>query len=75
MKIILWGIVIYFLYRFVFDLVVPVSKATGQMKQKIQEMQESQQQEQQIRAQQEQKAKEQNMASATGEYIDFEEVK
>ncbi len=75
MKIILWAIVIYFLYRFVFDLVVPVTKATGQMKQKIQEMQQAQQQEQQIREQQTQQSKEQSMTSSSGEYIDFEEVK
>jgi hypothetical protein len=42
-KLIVWGIVIYLIYKFVFELLVPVTKATSQMKDKIQEMQEQQQ--------------------------------
>ncbi len=80
LKIILWGIVIYFIYRFVFDLVVPVSKATKQVRQTMQQMQQAQkrpQKEQATTQQHETKAEEQKPNSNTteGEYIDFEEVK
>ncbi|HNN32241.1 MAG TPA: hypothetical protein PKJ70_10155 [Chitinophagaceae bacterium] len=44
LKIILWGIVIYYLYKFVFGVVMPVSKATSDMKSKINEMQRAQEQ-------------------------------
>jgi heme exporter protein D len=42
-KIILYGFLLYLLYKFIFELVIPVSKATSQVKDKLREMQEQQQ--------------------------------
>jgi Sec-independent protein translocase protein TatA len=77
-KIILYGFLLYLLYKFIFELVIPVSKATSQVKNKMREMQEMQnaQQEQyrqqtaQAQAQQEPQEKKKG-----GDYIEFEEVK
>jgi len=76
MKIILWGIVIYFIYRFVFNVVMPVSKATSQMKDKIREMQDAQmRQQQQNNEPVHQQQPQESSTNKAGEYIDFEEVK
>ena len=76
-KIILWGFFIYILYRFVFEFLVPVYKATQKLKKGFRDIQEKANE----------NAKEQQTASAAsvnpnenkkeplGEYIDFEEVK
>ena len=42
-KFIIWGVVIYLIYKFVFELIVPVSKAATQMQDKLKQMQEMQQ--------------------------------
>ena len=44
LKYIIWAVVIYLIYKFVFELLVPVSKAATQMQDKIKEMQKAQQQ-------------------------------
>ena len=80
-KLIIYGILLYLLYKFVFELVIPVSKATTQVKDKLKEMQEQQirqqQQYEQQRAQtaqaEAQQAKQGDAKS--GDYIEFEEVK
>jgi len=78
MKLILWGIFIYLLYKFIFGFIIPVSRATRQIKSKIREAQANQQrfQEQQNRnvPRQEQFQKKDIPPSDT-EYIDYEEVK
>jgi hypothetical protein len=73
-KMIFYGLVAYLIYKLVFELVIPVGKASVQMKEKLQQMQEQQRyQQQQSRPTAEPtpapKAKEDK------EYIDFEEVK
>lgn len=82
-KIILYGILLYLLYKFVFELVIPVGKATSQVKKTVQQMQE-QQAEQQRQFQQYQQQQQQAAAQAqqarpnpekSADYIDFEEVK
>ena len=77
-KLILYGILLYLLYKFVFELVIPVSKATLQVKSKLKEMQE-QQNAQQRQYQQQQATPQPQPKEATkrteGDYIDFEEVK
>jgi Sec-independent protein translocase protein TatA len=77
LKILLWGIVIYYLYRFVFGVVVPVGKATNQMKSKIREMQDEQlrQQQQHTQPQQQPTAQQQKAPADKGDYIEFEEIK
>jgi hemolysin activation/secretion protein len=75
-KYIIWGFVIYLLYKFVFELVIPVSKATTQVKDKLREMQEQQAQ-QQYQQQQPVKPQQQQPSEPVkgGDYIEFEEVK
>jgi hemolysin activation/secretion protein len=75
-KYIIWGFVIYLLYKFVFELVIPVSKATTQVKDKLREMQEQQAQ-QQYQQQQPVKPQQQQPTEPVkgGDYIEFEEVK
>jgi hypothetical protein len=72
-KIILYGFLLYLLYKFIFELVIPVSKATSQVKDKLREMQEQQRAQQ---YQQQQSAPEQPVPTARkeGDYIEFEEV-
>jgi len=81
MKLLFYGFLIYALYRFVFNVVVPVSKASSQIKSTLQEMQ-TQQAAAAARAQQEQAAQAQRQAKTEAskpapkeDYIDFEEVK
>jgi type II secretory pathway component PulM len=81
MKLLFYGFLIYALYRFVFNVVVPVSKASSQIKSTLQEMQ-AQQAAAAARAQQEQAAQAQRQAKTEAskpapkeDYIDFEEVK
>jgi type II secretory pathway component PulM len=80
MKLLFYGFLIYALYRFVFNVVVPVSKASSQIKSTLKEMQA--QQAAAARAQQEQAAHAQRQAKTEAtkptpkeDYIDFEEVK
>ena len=77
-KLIIYGILLYLLYKFVFELVIPVSKATTQVKDKIKEMQEQQmkqQQQQQAQAAQAQAQQAKQPEVKGGDYIEFEEVK
>lgn len=77
-KIILYGILLYLLYKFVFELVLPVGKATLQVKSKLKEMQEQQAAQQQQYQQQAQAAEKQQAkrpATKGADYIEFEEVK
>ncbi len=76
-KIIIYGFLIYLLYKFIFELVIPVGKATSQVKDKIREMQEQQNAQQQQYHQQTTQAQQpasENKAKG-GDYIEFEEVK
>jgi type II secretory pathway component PulM len=78
-KLIIYGILLYLLYKFVFELVIPVSKATSQVKDKLKEMQEQQlRQQQQAQAAQAQAAQAEQAKQTEkkgGDYIEFEEVK
>jgi sortase (surface protein transpeptidase) len=78
MKLIFWAILIYLLYRLIFGFIIPVSKATRQIKSKIREAQANQQRFQQQHQQnvprQEQFQKNEPKPSDS-EYIDYEEVK
>jgi len=71
-KLIVWGLVIYLIYKFVWELVVPVSKATSQMQEKIKEMQERQARQNNNAAKSQPK---EDHSSTAGEYIDYEEIK
>ncbi len=75
-ELIVWGIVIYLIYKFVFGLVLPVSKAAQQMKDNLKKMEETQQQ----AGRQPEKtppppSQSQASSDSKGEYIDYEEIK
>lgn len=81
-KILLYALLIYLLYRFITQFVVPVSRATSQMKDKIREMQQVQEQQARQAQQARETAQAQTQAqpkpgtgSRGGDYIEFEEVK
>ena len=72
-KFILYGFLLYLLYKFIFELVIPVSKATSQVKSKLREMQE-QQQMQQRQQQAAETQKSETTKAKGGDYIEYEEV-
>jgi len=79
-KLIFYGLVAYLIYKLVFELIIPVGKASSQMREKIQQMQDQQQFQQQQYQQQSQsysKPQEANKPKETTDkdYIEFEEVK
>lgn len=85
-KVLFWCLAIYFLYRFIFGLVIPVSRTANQLKKKMAEMQAQQahQQQEAYQTQQANRQQKQNASSAgagsstvsgKGDYLDFEEVK
>lgn len=77
-KVILWCLAIYMLYRFIFGLVIPVSRTASQIKQKMTEMQQQQAQQQQEYARQQTQTAPKSGPTATpkrDDYLDFEEIK
>jgi len=74
-KLIIYGFLFYLLYRFITNLVVPVGKATQQMKQQMQEMQNRQEAYQRQQAAEQVTQKSTPNPSQGGDYIEFEEVK
>ena len=74
-KIILYGFLFYLLYKFVFELLIPVSKATTQVKDKLKEMQEQQQAQQRQQQQEAPMQQAKTTKAKDSDYIDFEEVK
>ncbi len=80
MKFFLWAIVIYLIYRLIFDFIVPVSKVSSQIRTNVKNMQQQQRaaQEEFMRQQQQAAPKPNNSKpsdKSPGEYIEFEEVK
>jgi len=77
-KIILWAFFIYIIYRFVFEFLIPVYKATQKIKKGFRDMQDKANED--INQQQKNTSAtnadaSQNKKEMLGEYIDFEEVK
>ncbi len=85
MKLIIYGLVIYLLYKVIFGVVVPVSNGVKTVKQNMEQMQRQQAEafKQAQNASAQSGAQNSNQASAApkkeapveAEYIDFEEVK
>ena len=76
MRLIFYAFMFYLLYRLVVDLVIPVGRASKQVKSRMREMQEAQQQQYQ-QQQEQQKAQFQKQEATKApekDYIDFEEV-
>lgn len=85
-KVLFWCLAIYFLYRFIFGLVIPVSRTASQLKKKMAEMQAEQAYQQQEAFQGRHNPTQQKQTSGSGnetytgtsskgDYLDFEEVK
>lgn len=81
-KIFLWCLFIYFAYRFIFDLVIPVSRTATHLKRKVAEMQQQrgfQQQNSQSSAADFAHTPRSSTSASTqhkkDDYIEFEEVK
>lgn len=80
LKVLFWCLMIYLAYRFIFELVIPVSRTASQLKRKMAEMQEQQMfQQQQARQTPPQNQSESGSRPAKDarrdDYIDFEEIK
>lgn len=74
----LWGLLIYFGYRFIFNFVVPVVKATRQVKSQMREFQSRMQEQQQQQTQHTSSTFVKTAANSSDskeDYIDFEEIK
>jgi hypothetical protein len=78
-RIILYGLLIWFLFNLVFRFIIPLYRAGKQMKSKFREMHENMQENmRQQQGQQPQPAASSKSAAPSkgaGDYIDFEEVK
>lgn len=75
MRFIFYLVLFYLLYRLVFDFILPVSKATKQIKKNMRDINAQQQQYYQQQQQASQPQQEKKEPSSDSEYIDFEEVK
>ena len=73
-KLIFYGLVVYLIYKLIFELVIPVGKASSQMREKIQEMQ-NQQNFQQQQAKTAAEPQHVPKPKSDKDYIEFEEVK
>ncbi len=78
MKYVLFALLAWFLYQLVFKLIIPVYRATRQIKKGFRQMQEKmneQYQQQQAQAQPSANPASGNQKAPSGDYIDFEELK
>jgi Sec-independent protein translocase protein TatA len=80
MKLIIYGLVIYLLYKIIFEVVVPVSNGVKSVRQNMEQMQR--QQAEAFKQAQNRTSQQQTTSSTSkkeepveAEYIDFEEVK
>jgi hypothetical protein len=76
-EIFFYGIIIYLVYKLVFDLILPVSSATKQMKQQFRDVHSHMREETNPAPRQDEAHKKAGPKSgnSVGDYIDFEEVK
>lgn len=78
LKVLLYGLLIWFLYNLIFRFIIPVYKTTRQMKQKFREMQtqmQDQMNQQPDFTTQPESAEKATAKSRKEDYIDFEEIK
>lgn len=72
---IFWCLVIYLLYRFVFELVIPIARTVNKMKTTVSQMQDQQQQTTQTQSKPKPQSSKGGTTNTNEEYIDFEEIK
>lgn len=75
MSYILWGILLYLLYRFITGFIWPVYKATSHVKKQFRNMQESMRMQEQDPENPSGANQEKPKFDIGGEYIPFEEIK
>jgi hypothetical protein len=75
LKLILYGFVVYFLYKVIFEVVVPVSKGVKKVRQNMEQMQRQQAEAFKKAEANTTTAAPKKEAPVNAEYIDFEEVK
>ena len=79
MKMLLYGLLIYFLYKVIFEIVVPVSNGVKSVRQNMEQMQaaakKAQEQQNAHYQQQQTQSNKPKVETEEAEYIDFEEVK
>ena len=75
MKVILYGLLAWFLFNLVFRFIIPIYKTTRQMKKKFREMHTQMQDKTNKHRDFTTPAPEKPVAKKTGDYIDFEELK
>ena len=68
-------LVIYLLYKLVFDFIIPVYKTTSQIRDKVNHMNQRQQQFNQQKSSSTVKSSTTKVKPAAEDYIDFEEIK
>jgi hypothetical protein len=73
LRILIWGIVFYFLYKFVTEVLLPVIRVSRKMNARVKEFQ--QQQTAQNHASYNADASEPAKKSKVGDYIEFEEIR
>lgn len=68
-------LVVYLLYKLIFDFIIPVSRASSQMRNKINQMHQQQQQQYHQQTTNQQSSKQETVKPSKEDYIDFEEIK
>lgn len=81
MKLLLYGLLIYFLYKIIFEIVVPVSKGVKTVRQNMEQMQKAVKEAEaaknshyQQKSTTESRQERKNEPCSDSEYIDFEEI-
>lgn len=77
LRYILWGLLIYFLYKFVFEFIAPVFRASRQFRKQVRDFQNKMQEENHRRefSPNNNDSRTTANSSKAGDYIDYEEVK
>jgi uncharacterized membrane protein (DUF106 family) len=76
LRYLLYGLLLYFVFRFIFKFVIPVTRAAKDMKSKMNEFQaRMQEQQQQQQAPKRPEPVKESAVPKEGDYIEFEEVK
>ena len=73
MRYILFGILIYLVYQFIFNLVVPLYRTTSKIRKGFDEMNDRMKEK--MSPQQSEKSAPNKPSKPLGDYIDFEEIK
>ena len=75
-KELFWCVAIYLLYRFIFELVIPIARTVSKMKTTVSQMNEQQQQFTKTQSTQQSTVPPKSSTTSTNdEYIEFEEIK